>query len=86
MTPFESPEFLISQTRENLAKLDRKFRSLFEGEFHRNVTEIDSKTGHKTFKIKFTKSVTAEQRHLAATPSVTSGTLSTKPPATASER
>ena len=64
---FESPKYLISQTRENLDEFDEICNTIFEGNCYTDVVDIDSETGNKTFKIKFNRTVPQRARHIAAT-------------------
>ena len=64
--PFESPLFLISQTKENLAEFDALCSPVFKGAASSNIVEIDPKSGNKTYKIKFTRQIPGKARHIAA--------------------
>ncbi|QKC96049.1 hypothetical protein EB231_16085 [Mesorhizobium sp. NZP2298] len=65
--PFESPLFLIAQTKENLSEFDIACKALFKSDRGTSVVDINPKTGNKTFKIKFTGRVSGRIRHIAAT-------------------
>ena len=67
MSLFESPKFLISQTRENLCELDLICREFLTRSNGRRVVEKDPVTGNKTFKIIFRELIPAKARHIVAT-------------------
>ncbi|MCG8273111.1 hypothetical protein MIC97_16555 [Aquamicrobium sp. NLF2-7] len=66
MTLFESPKFLVNQTGENLAELDRIIRDLFARYGGRRIVEVDPKTGDKIFKIVFGGELPTNTRHIVA--------------------
>jgi hypothetical protein len=66
MTLFESPKFLVNQTRENLAEFDRITRELFARHGGRRIVQVDPKTGNKTFKIVFGGELPPKTRHIVA--------------------
>ena len=63
--PFESPLFLVAQTKENLAEFDRACDAFFNANSSTNVVDVDPRTGNKTFKVKFGGKVPGKIRHLA---------------------
>lgn len=67
MDHFESPKYLVSQTRENMAEFKTIYDSLFSGVCYSSVVDVDPKTGNKTYKIKFNRPIPNRARHIAAT-------------------
>ena len=65
--PFESPKFLVQQTRESLDEFRALCSGLFSGECYTHVIDVDPKTANKTFKIKFNRPLPGRARHIAST-------------------
>lgn len=63
--PFESPRFLVQQTKENLLEFKELCAVLFNGEGHSHVVDVDPTTGDKTYKVKFNKPIPGKARYIA---------------------
>jgi hypothetical protein len=64
--PFESPKFLIAQTRENIAEFDTIRQRFFELNPGKAVVDREPKTGNKVYKMTFGQPLPAKLRSIAA--------------------
>lgn len=64
---FESPRFLLSQTRKKITEFEAITSAAIKHGRHSTVIDVDPKTGNKTYKVVFHWSVPDEARHIAAT-------------------
>lgn len=63
---FESPKFLVRQTRERVSELYLACEAIFANQRSTRVTEIHAHTGKKTFKVKYSARLTDRERHIVA--------------------
>lgn len=66
-TPFESPRFLVAQTRENLDVFDGIFKATFTKDACRHVIDVEPRTGNKIYKVRLANPIPGRLRHIVVT-------------------
>jgi len=64
---FESPKFLLTQTRGAIVRFGQIAEAYFEANHAERTVSVDPKTGWKTYKATFANPLPAELRHIAFT-------------------